>query len=231
MAKTHALRQDGPVAQLPDIRLELIDEQSFGEPGFLRLVRRKLQAVFPDGSRSAQFEYDEVDRSALDAVVLVAHYLQAGQRFVFLRSSLRPPLAFRRGSLPPVAAAACLWELPAGLVEADEESQLGLLRCAQREIREELGFSVGAEQLRELGRGTFPSPGVLAERHYFFEFEVQPEGRQEPDLDGSVLEQGGRVIAVELQRALQWCSSGHIEDAKTELGLRRLAAAVGGAGP
>jgi ADP-ribose pyrophosphatase len=206
---------------LPDIRLTVLEERAEGEPGFLCVVRRKLRAEYPDGTRSAEFVYDEVRRRAQDAVVLVVHFQRDGERLVYLRSAVRPPLQFRRNFLPSPTGAG-LWELPAGLIEADEESEAGLLRCAQRELREELGFAVEAHQLHPLGPSTFPCPGVLGERHFFFEVEVVASARSEPTLDGSALEHGGVVLAVRLQEALAWCRQGTIEDAKTELGLRRL---------
>jgi ADP-ribose pyrophosphatase len=207
---------------LPDIRLTVVTEHAVGEPGFLRVMRRRLLAQYPDGTSSPEFDYDEVQRRALDAVVLVAHFEQGGERFVYLRSAVRPPLQFRRNYLP-FPARAGLWELPAGLVEPDEESAAGLSRCAQRELQEELGFAVDAAALQPLGPSTFPCPGVIAERHFFFQIEVTPSQRQAPSLDGSALEHAGEVLPTRLQDALEWCRNGTIEDAKTELGLRRLA--------
>lgn len=209
--------------ELPDIRLDLLAQHAMGE-GFLRVVRRRLRVNYPDGSPSREAEYDEVERRCLDAVVLLAHFRQGGERFVFLRSALRPPLLYRRNYLPELGSPqAGLWELPAGLVERDEESAVGLQRCAARELKEELGFEVTSGALRALGPSTFPSPGVLAERHFFFEIEVDPGSRSEPSLDGSALEHGGVVLPVRLGEALAWCQSAVIEDAKTELGLRRFA--------
>jgi ADP-ribose pyrophosphatase len=75
--------------------------------------------------------------------------------------------------------------------------------------------------LQPLGPSTFPCPGVLAERHFFFAVEVAPATRADPTLDGSALEHGGVVVAMRMDDALRWCQNGTIEDAKTELGLRR----------
>ena len=213
---------------LPEIRLQLIDDLSpDAPPGFLRLLRRRFVATYADGSRSAPFVYDEVDRAAIDAVVIVAHFRdQVGTRRVFLRSALRPPVVFRdrnRSPHPDGDPAGSLWELPAGLVESSERSPSGLRDCAAREVLEELGFQADPEALFELGPSTFPAPGICAERHYYFSLEVDPTGRGEPGLDGSALERGGAVIDVSLSQALDWCRAGAILDAKTELGLRRLA--------
>ncbi|HTM46623.1 MAG TPA: NUDIX hydrolase [Polyangiaceae bacterium] len=213
--------------ELPDSRLEQIEgPQIDGTPGFLWVVRRKLRVRHADGRTSSTFVYDEVARASLDAVVLVPHFFSQGERFVYLRSALRPPMAFRRHYLDNVGKAQGLWELPAGMIEPSEESEAGVLRCAARELHEELGFQVGLDQLRALGPSTFPSPGVLAERHFFFSVEVEPSEQQEPALDGSALEEAGVVIAVSLRQALDWCRNGEIEDAKTELGLRRLSEVV-----
>jgi ADP-ribose pyrophosphatase len=211
--------------ELPEARLELVEDLSPPDPGgFLRLVRR-LWRVTASGVASDTFVYDEVDRRALDAVVLVAHFREAGVRRVYLRSVIRPPVAARDPKRSPVverSRAGALWELPAGLVEPDEQGQSGLLRTAQRELAEELGFHVGTDQLIELGPSTFPTAGVIAERHFFFEVEVDAGLRQEPSLDGSVLESFGLVRHVPLADALALCRTGELEDAKTELGLRRL---------
>jgi len=210
--------------RLPDIQLLVLAEQAIGEDtGFLRVVRRKLRARYPNGSKSDPFDYDSVERRSLDAVVVAAHFQQQGERFVYLRSAVRPPLQFRRQYLPQLGSGSGLWELPAGLVEPNEESASGLRCCAQRELNEELGFEVDPSQLQPLGPSTFPCPGVLAERHFFFAVEVLPAQRHEPVLDGSALEHGGQVVSVPLKGALAWCNDGTIEDAKTELGLRRLA--------
>lgn len=211
---------------LPDIELELVQDLSPESSGFLRLRRRLLRAHYPDGSSSETFVYDEVDRGSIDAVVIVAHYRnQGGERCVYLRSALRPPVVFRdrsRSPIPDEDPRGSIWELPAGLVEADEQTLAGLPVSAARELQEELGFAVAPDRLIALGPSLFPCGGVIAERHFFFEVEVDPASRGEPDLDGSVLEKDGVVIALPLAEALEMCRDGRIVDGKTELGLRRL---------
>jgi ADP-ribose pyrophosphatase len=215
--------------EFPRIELELLEDLTpQAEPGFLRLIRRRYRALYPDGSVSAPFVYDLVDRPALDAVVLVAHYLDSsGVRRVFLRSCVRPPVGVREPRRSPHPERdpknSMLWELPAGLVEPSEQSPDGLVHAAQRELAEELGFSVEARGFSELGASVFPVPAMIGERLYFFEVTVDPATRGEPHLDGSALEPFGAVVALSLADALDLCRRGTLMDGKTELALRRLA--------
>jgi ADP-ribose pyrophosphatase len=217
---------------LPKIELELLEDLSTpDQAGFLRLIRGRYRATYPDGSQSAPFIYDAIDRNALDAVVIAAHFAAPdGTRRVFLRSALRPPLTLRDRSRSPVPDEACnggLWELPAGLVEPSEQSARGIVHSAQRELREELGFHVELAELHALGHSAFPAPGFVAERHFFFEIEVDPKARREPELDGSPLERFGAIVDLPLSEAISLCRRGVIEDEKTELALRRLLEKLG----
>src|SRR3954470_10082959 len=81
----------------PKIQLELLEDLSPpDQEGFLRLVRRRYRATYPDGTQSAPFLYDAVDRKAIDAVFMAAHSAPAdGVRWLFWRSALPPPLTLR----------------------------------------------------------------------------------------------------------------------------------------
>jgi ADP-ribose pyrophosphatase len=213
---------------LPNVRLEVLDDLSpKGTSGFLRLRRRRFRAHYPDGSASEPFEYDEVDRRAIDAACMLAHYADSrGVPYVYLRSCVRPPVAMRDKARSPFLEEhdhGGLWELPAGLVEPGEQTPEGVVATAQRELLEELGFDVPRSQLQSLGHSVFLSPGIVSERLFFFRVAVDPTQRRAPELDGSPLERFGEVIDVPLSDALGWCASGAIEDVKTELGLRRFA--------
>src|SRR5580692_69309 len=91
--------------ELPKHALELVEERpSLDPPGFLRFRRTMLRVVFADGTRSEPFEYDSIDRTRLDAVVIAAHYRGVdGRRQVILRSALRPPVALRSRETSPIA--------------------------------------------------------------------------------------------------------------------------------
>ena len=210
----------------PAIEVLLEGELAADEgPQFLRLRRRRLRNRHPDGSTGAAYVYDSVDRRATDAVILVLHHPSPEGPRVLLRTSLRPPLAFRHELAVPLLADASpvLWELPAGLVEPEEKGAEGLLRCAVRETLEETGFDLEPEALRPLGEPLFLSPGVLAERVYFYEAEVRPEERGRPTEDGTPVEEGAAVRFFELGEAI----AGPLGDVKTELGLRRLRERLG----
>lgn len=217
-----------PLPPLPRLALRLVEGlPSKDEPGFLNLQRRVLRVEYEDGSLSEPFVYDGVLRERLDAVVVAPHFRDAaGVRHVYLRSALRPPVEARPIDARPVPerpTLGCLWELPAGLVEVDERSPEGLLRCAARELHEEVGFEVDPGALQELGPSSFPAPGMIGERHFFFHVEVDPARQGTPPEDGSPLERSAAIVAIPLDEALALVRRGDIEDEKTELGLRRLA--------
>lgn len=212
----------------PHFNMRVLGDAS-DQPGFLRRVSRQLALLDASGAPGAAFTYDEVDRENLDAVVVLPHFIEQAasgeaSRYVVLRSAVRPPVVLRSSersahSEPDNRA---LWECPAGLVESHELSPIGLREAACREMREEVGFVAEPQALQELGPATFPAPGMVAERQYFFHVEVEPKAALDPTLDGSSLEEAGEVIAVPLQVALEAARLGRLQDAKTELSLRRL---------
>ncbi|MBW2454780.1 MAG: NUDIX hydrolase [Deltaproteobacteria bacterium] len=211
-----------PLPQLPRLAFCEVEDLTPSAPsGFLQLRRRRLTLQSEDGRQSPAFVFDNVDRRALDAVVIAAHYGdEDGRRWVFLRSAVRPAVGLRPVEcrpLPEPDTLGVLWELPAGLVEPEECSAAGLQRCAARELHEELGFRVGDEQLQPLGRASFPATGVLGERHHYFHVQVAPRDRGQPAEDGSVLERDALIAPIPLDEALQLVREGVIEDSKTEL--------------
>lgn len=206
--------------------MEDYTERSRCDEGFIRLRRQTLRARFADGSLSAPFPYDEVQRSALDAVVVVPHFRhEDGNDHVFLRTALRPPVALRSPDVWPVPerpSLGYLWEVPAGLVEHDERSEPGLRQCAARELAEEVGFLLPPEAMVPLGPPNFPAPSLIGERHFFFHCVVVPAACTTPMGDGSALEAIATVVSIPLDHAIELIRLGEIEDAKTEIALRRL---------
>jgi ADP-ribose pyrophosphatase len=214
---------------LPRFRLDIVEDRTQNPPRepFLRSRHLVLEAVLPDGSSSEHFSYDMAQRSRLDAVVIAPHFRDLrGERRVILRSAVRPPLALR-DHYPTLTSAATragtLWEVPAGLIEPDENTEAGLVSSVIRELYEEVGAQVAPEAVHPLGRPSFPTPGMIAERLYFFHVEIDPTTLVTPTEDGSVLERQALLVAVGLSEALRLVRDGAIEDGKTEIALRRLA--------
>ena len=218
-----------PLPGLPGHEVSVVSESAPPSEarGFVYVRRVEARAKFASGETSEPFTYDIAARTRLDAVVVVPHYRGPdGATWVVLRSALRPPVALRPDEARPVAEPSHLgelWEVPAGLVEEDERSEEGLRRCAARELHEEAGFDVPPSSLQALGPSTFPAPGMIGERHFFFHVEVDPNERVAPPEDGSPLERHAVLADLSLEEALSTCRGGAIEDAKTELALRRLA--------
>lgn len=212
------------------IDLEILEDRASETPsdrGFIKVRRLRVRTLREDGTASAPFPYDVADRAALDAVVVLMHAANAeaaDDPLVCVRAQLRPPLILRRAralAVPDASSALSLWELPAGLIETTERGEEGVAGCAQRETEEETGFALPLASFARLGVPVFLSPGLMAERIHFFSVRV-PDHRAEVEaLGDGVLEQGAAVRWWPLSECLAKCADGTIEDAKTELALRR----------
>ncbi len=104
-----------------------------------------------------------------------------------------------------------LWEIPAGTLEPDETP----LECAKRELIEEIGYRAG--EMSPLG-GFFTSPGFCTEfLHLFLATRLEP-CEADRDADEQIV-----VRRVSLREAFRKLDSGEIVDAKTIVGLLKLA--------
>ncbi len=214
--------------KLPGHRVRLLDEAPIApaDRGFMFMRRLTLGLTFSDGTESAPFPYFTPVRSRMDAVVIVPHYQANGETMVVLRSSVRPPLAIRETASWPIAPnepVGELWEVPAGLVEEDEANPEGLRVCAARELMEETGLEIDLGAVSALGPPAYPSAGLVGECFYFFHGAVDPTKRVVPSEDGSALERLATIIDIPLRVALEACRAGEVQDAKTEIALRRFA--------
>lgn len=99
-----------------------------------------------------------------------------------------------------------LLEIPAGTLDEEGESEL---RCAERELAEEVGLR--AERWAEL-HAIYPSPGFLSERLTIFEATGLAPAHGETDETEDI--EVVRLPLAGLETAL-----GEIEDAKTLVGL------------
>jgi ADP-ribose pyrophosphatase len=215
--------------------IEIVEDrtaQSRCDQGFLTLARLRLRNVYEDGSRSEPYACDVVSRPGSDAVVAVLYELDGARRVrVLLREAPRPAIYLRslkRFVHPDPGVYRSLRELVAGLVEAsDGAGDLGLCRRAAQEAYEEAGLALAPPAFRVIGDALFASPGTSDEKVFFCAGRAALDQAQLPPGDGSVMEQGGELVALELGEAIEACRRGEIPDMKTEVGLLRLADHLG----
>lgn len=214
--------------------IEVIEDRSSRsrlDEGFLRLRRLTARNRRQDGSLSKEYPIDVIDRPSLDAVAVVAWARSARGIEVLTRAGLRPAALFRRAKVPalPEREYLLVEELVAGVLEAGETGEEALRRRAAVELEEEAGLVVDPRAIRFLGGAIFMLPGIASEKIHLLEVEVArgagPERFAAPATgDGSPLEEGAELRWRELHEAIDACERGELEDAKTEVALRRLAA-------
>jgi ADP-ribose pyrophosphatase len=105
------------------------------------------------------------------------------------------------------AAEEILIEIPAGLLEEEEEPE----SCAARELEEETGLIPGS--LKHLTT-IYSSPGFTTEKIYVYMATELKQGRLHPDEDERI-----DLIHVSLDEAVAMINKGDIKDAKTVVGI------------
>ena len=213
--------------------IEVVGEKT-GEPlsPFVRLRRLQLRHRYNDDRYSQSYIFDIVEGPFADAVAIVLYHMDSeGQVWVGLRRGVRPSIYLRKDN-PAKALLDALprltyLELVAGGIEYGDLDSIGINGRAALEVKEEAGYEVKAEELVSLGEGSFSSPGFGMEKIHYRAVKVDPLEGMEPQGDGHPLEEVGDFQFHELSQAISWCRSGEIEDAKTEIGLCRLASYLG----
>ncbi|ACG72475.1 NUDIX hydrolase [Anaeromyxobacter sp. K] len=217
--------------------IEIVEDRSAQarlDEGFLHLRRLRARNRRADGSASPEYPIDVIDRPALDAVAVCAWARTPRGVEVLTRRGLRPAAYFRRGrrAALPEPEYLLVEEIVAGVVEPGETGLAALQRRGADELREEAGLEVAPGALRPLGGPFFLLPGIASEKIHLLEVEVARPPVDGPyeaegDGDGSPLEEGALLEWRVLAAAVRACEAGEIEDAKTELALRRLAGRLG----
>ena len=204
-------------------------ERSRCDEGFLRLRRFRARNRRADGSRSAEYPIDVIDRPVLDAVAVCLWARGPAGIEVLTRRGLRPAAYFRRGktAVLPEPEYLLVEELVAGVLEPGEVGLDALRRRASDEVREEAGLEIEPSRFEPLGGPFFMLPGIASEKIHVMAAEVArglgPPVWSAPETgDGSPLEEGAELRWRPLGAAVEACERGEIEDAKTELALRRL---------
>lgn len=219
-------------------RVDVVEDRTASsrcDEGFLRVRRYVLRNTFTDGTVSPPYPCDVLSRRRVDAVAVVLwHRAPDGRRiFVHYREGTRPPIWLRRlktAELPAPDRRSYdrLGEIVAGVLEEDDRGPEGVRQRGAIEAKEEAGYDVDMSKVQPLGDdGFFPSPGVTDEKVYLLAAEIDPETRGHAAGDGSIQEQGTRMVTRELREAIRACRAGEVADAKTELALLRLADLLG----
>jgi len=213
--------------------IEIVEDRtarSRCDEGFLRLKRFRARNRRADGSLSREYPIDVIDRPTLDAVAVCLWSRGPREVEVLTRRGLRPAAYFRRGkaTVVPEGEYLLLEELVAGVLEPGETGLAALRQRGAEEVREEVGLEVAPEELETLGGALFMLPGIASEKIHLLSVEV-PRGTgpavfpAPEEGDGSPLEEGAELCWRPLAAAIAACERGEIEDAKTEIALRRLA--------
>ncbi|MFN3201419.1 MAG: NUDIX hydrolase [Bradymonadia bacterium] len=213
--------------QLEEIGVEWL------EGTWMKVALRTLRNHYDDGTVSPEFLAESAWRRGTDAAAVLPWRRRGDSVDVLLRQCLRPGVDLRHRIGPPVPPdthhlTPLLWELAAGVPEADEVGHEGMRRCAARELTEEMGYQLPEEDLRPLGAGIYPSGGILSEMLHLYEAEITDDTPYtEPVGDGSPFEEVGACRWWSLSEAIAACGDGRIADAKTEITLWRLIARYG----
>jgi ADP-ribose pyrophosphatase len=223
-------------AASPDVEdIEVVEDftsRARCDEGFLHVRRLRCRNRRSDGSHSAVYRVDVVDRPRLDAVaVLVYRHGGAGLE-VLTRTNLRPAAYFRKGratTVPDARTFLGVDESMAGLLEVTDQGEEGVRRRAAAEVLEEAGYAVRPEDVELLGAPFFVVPGILSEQIFPTCVDVTDRPWAPPGGDGSPLEEGGRLRWWPAGALLDACRRGEVMDAKTELALVRMLARRGDA--
>jgi ADP-ribose pyrophosphatase len=205
------------------------------DEGFIHVRRYRARNRRADGSASAVYRIDVVDRPSLDAVAVCLWARTPRGVEVLLRRQLRPAVSFRRekATALPERAHLLFEELVAGILEPGERGEEAVRRRAAAEVREETGLAVDPSRLAFLGAPFYMLPGIVSEKIHLLVAAVERGGGDDAieapgEGDGSPMEEGAALAWRELEAAIAACGRGEIEDAKTEVALRRLRERVGG---
>lgn len=217
--------------------IEVIEDYSARarlDEGFLRLKRLRARNRRTDGSASREYNIDVIDRPTLDAVALLIWARTPRGVEVLTRHQLRPAAFFRRArsAALPEPEYLLVEEIVAGVLEPGELGEAALRHRAAEEAREEAGLDLQTDAIHRLGGAFFSLPGIVSEKIHVFEVEVArgpgPDVLDAPhEGDGSPLEEGSHLQWRTLADALRACDASEIEDAKSEIAFRRLAAKLG----
>lgn len=202
------------------------------DTGFVTLERFIAINEYDDGSFSKEYNCDIINRKGSDAVIIVPYAYIDNQMHVLMIKNFRPVVYYKEKVLNNKSAGEIdenimsFLEFPAGMLEEDElnmkDSNMGIRKCAQRELEEETGYSVNIKNIKVLGHQYYSSSGIITERINIATCDITGLKPKKVKTDGSVMEENIDSFFVEFTEAIKWCKEGIIKNAGTEIGLNRL---------
>ena len=184
-------------------RVDIVSETDVFEKLIFRIIEGRLRFERFDGSMSEEIVRLKLDRG--DSVAAVLH--DEDDDTVVLTEQFRYPTHDK--------GPGWLLELPAGVVDADEQPE----QCMRREIVEEVGYEVSSiEPIYKF----YVSPGGTSERILLFYARVTPSARVSNG--GGVASEGEdiRTTHLSVDDAIERVRNQEIVDAKTIIGLQWL---------
>src|SRR5690349_10174398 len=147
--------------------IEIVEDRTAAsrcDEGFLRLKRYRARNRRPDGTTSAVYPIDVIDRPTLDAVAVCLWARGPSGVEVLTRRNLRPAAYFRRGrrTVLPEGEYLLVEELVAGVLEPGEVGLDAIRTRGAEEVREEAGITVAPAALEPLGAPFFMLPGIAS---------------------------------------------------------------------
>lgn len=185
------------------------------DTGFVTLERFIAINEYDDGSFSKEYNCDIINRKGSDAVIIVPYAYIDNQMHVLMIKNFRPVVYYKEKVLNNKSAGEIdenimsFLEFPAGMLEEDElnmkDSNMGIRKCAQRELEEETGYSVNIKNIKVLGHQYYSSSGIITERINIATCDITGLKPKKVKTDGSVMEENIDSFFVEFTEAIKWC--------------------------
>ncbi|GEM_PF-1522257 len=198
--------------------------REFENPFFVH-HKYTLCNIYTDNTVSREYNIEFFDRKGYDCVAVIPYYVEDSNVYVGILKAFRPTIYFRKDYDLPLKDKRIytyVYESVAGSLEKSDKGKDGVLNRVVEELKEEAGFIVEKEEIFSLGGSFFPSHGQSTEKIYLFAVDVSDARKVEAKGDGSVNEELNTLCFFELNKLLDMCFQGIVEDPKIEIGVGRL---------
>nr|VFJ95461.1 MAG: TIR domain-containing protein [Candidatus Kentron sp. LFY] len=198
--------------------------------GYLSCGIADIRNIYQNHESSVPYKVTFVYKDGYDSVAILLYFIRDKHIHVGTIENLRPALHIRKlFNLPKRDEKEYVYfrGIIAGALEKLEDNGGEYVnRRAAQEIMEESGFKADSKKIVDLG-SYFVSPGYCLERMFLRAYELEDFKQEIIQGDGTLYEEGIRVIFHEVRDVLSFYSDGTFEDPKTEIAIRRLCSKLG----